>query len=1139
MAPSIDKTLDFSSEVFPGKFALEQAPIGILIFSKDFRVKYVNNNFFKFNGVVEGSVDTLTGKSIYEYRLFVNLDIRKDLTELKNNIAFEKELSASRTISGDKISVLIKCVPVIINDNYEGGIIVLEDIKFTTDNSNLALIYSQNFQNFLYLVSDCYFFVDCEGNIKTASSKGCEEYDFLFEPDTMHTGKRPKKLSGILFYKHLQQVAETNRTIWTELPYLKNSKEQRAVITFIPFIESGSNLETIIVWVRKNENTETQSLAEEEVNELRRYQNIVTDMLDSVIGLDKEGKIIFWNEASAEIFGLTKSEVYGKFIGKIFPLIDSDYFENLKKETSLNKTWKGIFKIGDDDSIAEYFSVNLGLLKEKNNEEIYVLLCSNITEKARTEKSLQESEEKFRNIVINSQEFICILDSTGKITYSNPRFKEVFLYSEDEISKLYFSDLIDSYYLMNSGFNINDIKSKNIQTLELPMVSKAGQRIHVLASFSAPYGITGAPQYFNVVLTDITLKRESEKDLLLIRSLFEASHDGIALISKQRFFLVNDSCVNMFGYKSASEMIGKNPLDFVHEDDLLSVSAYNLAAEEGKETPARYEFSGITKNGFLIRLENSVSTYEADDEKFIVWVLRDITEAKKAQEALRISEERYRSITENINESFWTAERINGKLKEVFYTDAIKKITGYPPESFLNDSQLWRKIIHPDDVEQVVDKIHKLYNDSARTFEAFEYRIIDALGSSIWIENKITVNRNSNGAIHKIFGIVNDISISKRAEEELKKSANDLKEINETKDRFISIISHDLRTPFSSILGFTDFLLTEKDMPDEKRDQYIQFIQESAKSMLSLVNSLLDWTRLQTGRINFEPDRINAKTLIDKSIQIVSGAALQKNINISSVVEQDLFAYADENLLLQVFTNLLSNAIKFTSEQGKIIVNAQADVMKNQIRFSVKDNGTGIRKEDIKKMFKVDAKFTTPGTAGERGSGLGLSLVRDIILKHGGDIWVESEYGKGSEFLFNIPVASTSILLVDDVRADRILYSKLLKSLIPNYTILESENGKQALDIIKSSSPALIISDHKMPVMNGYDLVKQLAAVELKYHPPVIILSSDITSSVEEQYKQIGVEFIFQKPVNLSSFKNAIEKSLRKAVFFNLSSSQE
>ena len=508
-----------------------------------------------------------------------------------------------------------------------------------------------------------------------------------------------------------------------------------------------------------------------------------------------------------------------------------------------------------------------------------------------------------------------------------------------------------------------------------------------------------------------------------------------------------------------------------------------------------------------------------------------MTEEKKAQNALLLSEERYRSISENINECIWTAERQKGKLKVVFYTPAVKKITGYSTEEYLNDSSLWKKIIHPDDTDEVVSKFHNFYGDVARSSDVFEYRVIDVLGNIIWIENRINVVRDVKGEIQKIFGIISDISLSKRAEDELKKSAQNLQELNETKDRFISIISHDLRTPFSSILGFTDILLNDKDIEEERRIQYIQFIQESSKSMLSLVNSLLDWTRLQTGSIKFEPDRINAKYLIDKSMQILSGVAIQKKIKLISELEKDFFIHADEGLISQVFNNLLSNAIKFTKPEGTIRISAYANVEKKQVEFSVKDNGVGIRKEDIYKLFKIDTKYTTSGTAGEKGSGLGLSLVNDIIRKHGGEIWVESELGKGTTFTFSIPVASANILLVDDAKTDRMLYAKLIRSLISNYNILEAVDGKQALEIIKQSLPALVITDHKMPVMNGYDLVKQLNITELKYKPPVIILSSDINKSIEAEYKEMGVEYVFQKPVNLADFKNAIERSLRKAIF--------
>jgi PAS domain S-box-containing protein len=1132
MATSSNKTFEKTRAEISFRDILEVAPVGILIFQSDWKIKYVNNNFFQFGGILAENSSEVIGKSVFDNRLFSDLDIRDSLNIIKSGSTFEKEIINSQTLSGGKISLYLKGAPLILAGEYSGGILILEDLKVDLNRLHLSIAKSADFQSFLTQISDFFIIIDNDGIVKHQAQGDYDTFDFLFEKNVVKISSALKKVSSAIFKNLIGEAAKSNKVISTQIPFIKKSTHVNAKLTLIPFSEDGFENNLIIILVLDMSlHQEKGILSEEEIAELSKYQQITATILDGLIGINKNGKIVFWNESAAELFGLTRSEVYGKPIGKIFSSIDEKEFERLKEEVSLNNKWEGKLSIGGDESIAEYFRVKMGIVGD-DGDKTYFLVCTNITEDVRHESELIKSEERFRNIVTNSHDYICTLDLRGKITYANPKFLDVFQYSDDELKKLSFIDLIDSYYLMNETFKLSDIAGNELNSIELPLTTKLGQPVYVLASFAKVMDIRGAVQFYNAILTDITLKKESEKDLLLIRSVFEASQDGIALISKKRFVLLNDSCVKMFGFKSASEMLGQYPLNFVDEKDKERIAGFIDQAEEGKETITRFNFTGHRKNESTFELEISISFYKMDDERFSVWVLRDITEEKEAQDALQISEERYRGITENINECIWTAENRNGQLNAVFYTPAIKKITSYEAQAFIDDPELWGKIIHPDDVEYVDTKLDKLYGDPARNIETLGYRIIDSLGNVIWIENKITVVRDDKSMIQKLFGIISDVSLAKRIQEELKKSAADLKELNETKDRFISIISHDLRTPFSSLIGFTDLLLTEKDIEEDKRTQYIEFIQESSKSMLSLVNSLLDWTRLQTGRYHFEPERINTKSIITKSIQILSGASIQKNITLINSLDKDFYIHADEGLILQVFNNLITNAIKFTKPGGTVRISANANIEKRQMEFSIQDNGIGIKKEDIEKLFKVDTKFTTDGTTGEKGSGLGLSLVHEIIRKHGGDIWVKSEKGQGATFTFSVPVASTSILLIDDIKTDRLLYAKLLKNLMPNYTILEAENGKQGLDIIKQSSPALVITDHKMPVMTGYDLVTQLNISELRYKPPVIILSSDINKLVEAEYKDLGVEYIFQKPVNLTNFKTAIDRSLRKA-FFN------
>ncbi|MDP3583367.1 MAG: PAS domain S-box protein, partial [Ignavibacteria bacterium] len=1017
------------------------------------------------------------GQSVYDNRLFEKMDIRPELELIQKGESFEKQISVSKSYRGVQVSILVKGTPITLEDESAGGILIIEDVKVDTSKTRSSLSKAPEFKSFLTRIGDYFAIADAEGVIKESSEQDNLAYDFLFEADSI---KQNKKLSQVLFKKNLESVVSANETITTKIPFVKEGTEFLSKITLIPFSEDGLTVDNIVLILEDlSKRTDDLGKTQIEIDELSKYQQITASVVDGLIGVNKNGRIVLWNESSAKLFGLTKSEVFGKYIGKIFPSLDEAGFAKLKNDVAMNNGWNGILSIGFDETIAEHFKVKVTELHD-DNEESYIFLCSNVTESIRAEKELRESEEKFRNIVTNAPEFICTLDKRGFLTFGNKQFLEAFKISSAELKKTNFNDLIDPDILLTGGFDLEDIATKKIWSVDLPLINKLGHKIFVLANISTIRNAKEELQSFTLNLTDITQKKEAEKDLLLIRSVFEASVDGIALISKSKFVLVNDSFVKMLGYATTSEMIDETPLNLISEKDKEMVSCYLDPTKENFDQPPKFNFTARRKDGTTFAAENSVSYYEAEGERFVVWVLRDETEEMLANEALQASEERYRSISENINECIWAAENIKGDLKAIFYTPSVKKITSYEPQEFLDDAELWGKIIHPDDVDFVGDKMDNLYGDPIRNLETLEYRIIDKLGSVIWIENKITVVRDPKGKIQKVFGIISDVSLSKRAEEELKRSTSDLKELNETKDRFISIVSHDLRTPFSSIIGFTDLLLNEKDIDEEKKTQYIHFIQESSKSMLGLVNSLLDWTRLQTGRIKFEPDRINAKYIVDKSIQILSGAAIQKKIKLVNELAKEFYIHADESLLLQVFNNLISNAIKFTKPEGSIVVSAKANIEKKQVEFSVKDDGVGIRAQDVDKLFKIDTKFTTSGTAGEKGSGLGLSLVHDIIRKHGGDIWVNSELGKGTQFVFSIPVASSYLLIVDDMKTDRLLYTKLIKSLIPNYNILEAENGKVALEVIKQSLPALVITDHNMPVMNGYDFVKQLSITPLK-----------------------------------------------------------
>ncbi|MGE5679980.1 MAG: PAS domain S-box protein [Bacillota bacterium] len=1109
---------------------LEKAPIGFLYFSGSWTVEFVNDNFFEFGTGIEPSKSQILGEDILKSGLTDKLEITEKLKDLERGMSFEKELQCIRTSGGGTISVIIKGVPVFDNDRFSGGILLLEDIKLADDLRENDISSNHLINIITKDISDIFFITDSELN--TLYSYSSEKFSHLLKTD-MLTGKI-NKIFGEIFNEDISETVSlavaSGGSAEKFFSAALGEDLYNFVVRIIPFPSENHTPASLIVYIKETfSHHEDAHLSLSEIAELKQYQFITSEVADAVIATDMEGNINFWNKSAEKLFYYSRSEVYGKFIGKVISNFSLEYFAQIKEEIQRHSAWESEIKFISYSGSEEYIYVTVSLSKQEDFSSV-IFLCTSTTEQTKIERELRISEERFRNIVINANEFICNLDLEGNITYMNPSFIRAFEFTEGELLQRNITDLLDPG-VNSQSFELDEFTGSQSKAIELCCRTKSGRQIFLLANFSPIIGFNNEPKYFNGIFTDITEKKEAEKELKTVRYVYEASRDGISVEVDRKFILVNDSFARMFGYDSSAELIGQDSLEIVADEDIRKVAGYISSREREEPAPNMYDFVGKRKDGSSFFVEASVTSYRSENKVCIVRTLRDITERKRSQEALKDSEEKYRSITENIDDFLWTAEVVNGRLRPVFYTSSVEKVTGYQQEEFLDSSNFWFKLIYPDDIELFKRKFRNLLQDQARYSDEIELRIVNKLGNIVWVKNKFKVIRNTGGRIVKLYGLVSDITLNKKAEEDLKKSAMELRELNSTKDKFISIISHDLRTPFSSILGFTDILLSEMDMSESQQTQYIKYIRESSENMLALVNSLLDWTRLQTGRVKFEPARIKAFEVINKSVSIVNGAALKKNITISSSVDPSLYIHADLNLLMQVVNNLLSNAIKFTKPDGSITIQAEFSDNFNKVEFIVSDTGTGIKMENLDKLFKVDSKFTLDGTAGEKGSGLGLSIVRDIIEKHGGEIWVESQYGKGSQFHFTIPVASAQILLVDDSRTDRLLYSKILKNIIPQYKIEEANNGREAFEAIIKSTPALVITDHNMPEMSGYELVKQLKFSDINGKPPVIILSGDVNKSIIEEYHELGIEYIFQKPVSLTTFKEAIEKSLKKALF--------
>jgi len=256
-------------------------------------------------------------------------------------------------------------------------------------------------------------------------------------------------------------------------------------------------------------------------------------------------------------------------------------------------------------------------------------------------------------------------------------------------------------------------------------------------------------------------------------------------------------------------------------------------------------------------------------------------------------------------------------------------------------------------------------------------------------------------------GISLDITDQKLAQEELRRSELRFSELNTTKDKFFSIISHDLRVPFNGILGFSNLLIDQIRKKDyDGLEEYAGIIQHSSKRAMELLSNLLDWSRSQTGRIRFEPNPVLISQVIGEVMSSLNEMAYQKGITVTSLVPDDLIVYADRLMLGSILRNLISNAIKFTYPSGRIEVSSENLESWNLI--SVSDDGVGIKEQVVPKLFRIDESFSESGTNNEKGTGLGLIMCKEFVEKHGGKIWVQpnmtrQQYHQGTIFKFTLP----------------------------------------------------------------------------------------------------------------------------------------
>ena len=638
---------------------------------------------------------------------------------------------------------------------------------------------------------------------------------------------------------------------------------------------------------------------------------------------------------------------------------------------------------------------------------------------------------------------------------------------------------------------------------------------------------------------DITPYPRDMHSQAIFHSLWTHALDGMRLTDKYGIILaVNKSFCDLVEMEE-HELVGKlfTVVYRLAKDRERLLSNYQTAFTAGL-FQTMIEFRTVLRSGKILDVDISVAPVECGrGEKMLLTQFHEITERRKAERILEKSEAKYRGLFANSIQPMFECT-VAGKILNV-NKSFLRLIGCHSFDEIVGLNIQYDICVHTDTFKDLTTIL-----ESRGYIRNIEIQLKRKNGKIITVVENARALYDESGKMVGIEGVLEDITAKKILEKELhvhlqalEESKHKLTDLNTKKNKFLSILSHDLRSPFSSLLGFCDILIQDNEtLSPAERIQFVEFIRESIQDQLAIVNNLLDWTRIESGRMHTDFRDLDLYETIRKSVNSLLGLAHKKEIHLLSQVPKNIFLHGDHQLLFQLFTNLIGNALKYTPRGGRIFIELLQEEA-DHWTVAVRDTGIGIPEDDLPKLFKIEEKYTRKGLNGESGTGLGLSVCQEIVHKHHGSIFVHSTPGNGTSFIIQFPKVFIQpgkvILIVDDDNGVRVLHSKYIKRVLPEAQIIHASDGEEAFHLAQVLQPVLIITDQGMPNVDGYEFLKRLKKDPSTKTIPIIFVTGHDSPSMEDDLNILGVTTILRKPVTGEQFRMVLSHMKSKDVSQN------
>ncbi len=728
-----------------------------------------------------------------------------------------------------------------------------------------------------------------------------------------------------------------------------------------------------------------------------RYTELYDFAPSGYFTLSKEGNIIELNLIGARMLGYERSLLKNSRFGLFVTAETKPLFNTFLKNVFSSKTRETCEAILSANGALPIDVHIEGIVSETGEQCIATVV--NITDIKRAEEVLRQSEarhsaeesaKKWQTTFDGIRDSVLLLDTNGIILQANKASRSIFGKKEEEILGRHCYEIVHK-----SDCRIDDcpfIRTKLSRQREAKLLAVDGRWLDMIVDpvLDEHNQVTGAVH----IISDVTERKQTEaascENEELINQFLKNAPIYIFFKDENARLIRLSSNYEQMLNMPIKDIIGKN-MDELFPSELANsmVEDDKSVLQGGRMITVEEEFNGhyYTTTKFPINIDGK--------PRYLAGFTFDITERKKAEEAIRESESKHSLMIASISDVIVIIDT-DGIMK--YKSPNIEKCFGWKLREIVGTNG-W-SMIHPDDLERMQQEFYLLLqeNNSVKTFEC-RYRCKD--GSYKPIE--ITANNLTNDPV--IGGIImnyRDITERKQAEEKIIKVNKELEKLNTEKDKLFSIIAHDLRSPFTGLLGLSEIMASESnDLSSSDIALYSKALHRSIGNVYQLLENLLEWAQFQKGSIAFTPVELCIRDVFLESEEYIKQRAMQKGITIIKEIPETIQVYADDKMINSVLRNLLSNAVKFSSKDGKVVGRA-IERKGGMVEISVTDTGVGIPKNILEKLFKLGENVGTDGTDGEPSTGLGLLLCKEFVEQNGGNIWVESEEGKGSTFYFTL-----------------------------------------------------------------------------------------------------------------------------------------